>query len=177
MKVPFIQKSYTFHRFNERTNTIEFDRGITTTRAMTPAEASRYCHFRRLYIFWCVVCCLTVATGFVPIICAFASIVPEWFVAIGFIWFGLMISLPLRFAMQFHDDYQNLLNNELPKVGFEEEDAAHEAMEEYTQNCADAWRAAHPLEEKIRLAQKSGNCVDIAELVRYCGADLVDKLK
>lgn len=176
MKVPFVQKSYALYRFNERTNTIESDCRITTTRTMTPAEAARYCHLYLLYIFWCVVCGLGVVIGFIPIICSFAGIVPDWFAAVGLICFGSLV-FPLRGVMQYHDDYQNLLNNELPKVGFEEEDAAHESMEEYIQSCADAWRAAHPLEEKIRLAQQSGNCVDIAELVRYCGADLADKLK
>ena len=66
---------------------------------------------------------------------------------------------------------------ELLKTGFEDEDAAYQSMEDDVKDRAKVWREAHPLEEKIRIAKETGNCVDIAELVRYCGADLVDKLK
>ena len=177
MKVPFVQKSYTFHRFNECTNTIEFDYDITVKRAMTLAEAVRYCQFRCLYIFWYTVMVLGVLIGASLILCAFASILPDWCAGAGIIGGSVIAVLAFWFVLQFGDDYKHLLNTELPKVGFEEEDAAHKSVEEYTQSCADAWRAAHPLEEKIRLAQKTKNCVDIAELVRYYGADLADKLK
>lgn len=176
MKVPFIQKSYTFHRFNERTNTIEFDRGITTTRAMTPAEASRYCHLIRSYVFWIILIILSWVAALVLMGYASCCKLPDWCAGIGITFIGVTF-IPFLFLIEFKSDAKQLLMKELSQTGFEEEDAAHESMEEYTQSCADAWRAAHPLEEKIRLAQKSGNCVDIAELVRYCGADLVDKLK
>ena len=175
MKVPLIKKTYTFHRFNETTNKVEFDHEITAHRLMTPAERKQY---KRL-------CIAGVVLGVLSLLCAVVglaliilteAVLPAWFCGVGLACI-LLCALPLRFSLQYCGDAFDMKEYKLQETGFEEEDAAHESMEEYVKSCAEAWRAAHPLEEKIRIAQETENCVDIAELVRYCGADLIDKLK
>lgn len=175
MKVPLIKKTYTFHRFNETANEIEFDHEITAHRFMTPTERKQY---KRLCIAGAMLGMLSllcVVMGLTLIILT-EAVLPAWFCGVGLACI-LLCALPLRFSLQYFGDAHDMREYELQKTGFEEEDAAHESMEEYVKSCAEAWRAAHPLEEKIRIAQGTGNCVDIAELVRYCGADLIDKLK
>lgn len=175
MKKLFVYKKYTFHRFNESTNEIEFDHKITAHRLMTPAERKQY---KRLYIAGVVLGLLSllcVVAGLALIILTDA-VLPAWFCGVGLACI-LLCALPLRFALQYGDDAKCLKEKELLKTGFEDEDAAYQSMEDYVKDCAKVWREAHPLEEKIRIAKNTGNCVDIAELVRYCGTDLVDKLK
>lgn len=172
MKQLFVYKKYTFHRFNETTNKIEFDHTIIAHRRMTPAEQKKC---KRSYIAGIVLGVLSllcVVAGLALIILA-VKVLPAWFCGVGLACI-LLCMLPLRFALQYSDDAKCMKES---KVGFEDEDAAHESMENYVKDCAEEWRAAHPLEEKIRIAKESGNCVDIAELVRYCGADFADKLK
>ena len=177
MKTPLVRKEYIFHRFNENTNTIDFDHRTHITRHMTPAEATQYCRLRRLLFLSSTLTVLCLLTGLGLMICAAGGILPDWWAGIGLVCSIGLICIPLRFVLQFTDDKNCLLNKELPQVGFEGKDADYQKMEDETKAYAERWRAAHPLEEKIRIAQQSGNCVDIAELVRYCGADLVDKLK
>lgn len=175
MKQLFVYKKYTFHRFNEATNEIEFDHAITAHRRMTPAERKQY---KKLYIAgWVlgVLSLLCVVSGLALIILTDA-VLPAWFCGVGLACI-LLCALPLRFSLQYAGDAHDMREYKFQKTGFEDEDAAYQSMEDYVKDCAEVWRAAHPLEEKIRIAKKSGNCVDIAELVRYCGADLVDKLK
>lgn len=174
MKYPFIQKSYEFHRFNERTNEIEFDRAITATRRMTLSEKREYKQVYKAYIICSTLTWLCIIAMLTCIILA-ATILPTWVVGLALLWI-LIMDIPLRFVLQYGDDKENMVNHFLPQRGFEEEDAAWESAEAYVHDCADAWRATHPLEEKIRVAQESGNCVDIAELVQYCGANIVNKI-
>lgn len=175
MKNLFVYKKYTFHRFNEATNEIEFDHESTAHRLMTPAERKQY---KRLYIAGVVLGVLSmlcVVSGLALIILT-EAVLPAWFCGVGLACV-LLCALPLRFALQYSSDAEYMKKEELLKIGFEDEDAAYESMENYVKDCAEVWRAAHPLEEKIRIAKKTGNCVDIAKLVRYCGADFIDKLK
>ena len=176
MKNLFVYKKYTFHRFNESTNEIEFDHEITAHRLMTSAENIRYHRLRYAYILWSIPTVLFLIAAFALIGCALGGALPDWSAGIGFA-FLLLMTITLRFALEFGCDAENLLENELPRTGFEKEDAEHKSAEDEVKSYAEIWRAAHPLEEKIRIAKQTGNCVDIAELVRYCGADLVDKLK
>ena len=61
--------------------------------------------------------------------------------------------------------------------GFIIENIGWEAHELEVNDEAKRWRESHPLEEKIRLAKESGNCVDIAAVLKYYGEDLIDKIK
>ena len=175
MKQLFVYKKYTCYAFNESTNEIEFDHEIIANRPMTPTEQKNY---KRLYFAGWVLGALSilcVVSGLALIILTDA-VLPAWFCGVGLACI-LLCALPLRFALQYGDAAKCMKDTELLKVGFEDEDKTHESNENWVKKCAEEWRAAHPLEEKIRIAKKSGNCVDIAELVRYCGADLADKLK
>lgn len=176
MKIPLIQKSYTFHRFNEYTNTIEVDHDSIVTRHMTPAEIGRYRRLRRFYILGAISTALPSIVAFMLMLCALGDALPDWWAGVGGACLGLMC-IPLQFVLNLGDKIKQLLEKELPQIGFEDKDIAHKSMEGNVKAYAEAWRAAHPLEEKIRIAKETGNCVDIAELVRYCGADLADKLK
>ena len=175
MKVPLIKKTYTFHRFNETANEIEFDHEITAHRLMTPAERKQYKHLCIAGAMLGVLSLLCAMMGLTLIILT-EAVLPAWFCGVGLACI-LLCALPLRFSLQYFGDAFDMKEYKLQETGFEEEDTAYESMEEHVKSCAEAWRVAHPLEEKIRIAQETGNCVDIAELVRYCGADLIDKLK
>lgn len=175
MKDLFVYKKYTFHRFNETTNEIEVSHTVTIPRVMKRAEREKY---KKLYIAsWVlgVLSILCAVSGFMLIILT-EAILPAWFCGVGLACI-LLCALPLRFSLQYGNDAHDMREYKLQKTGFEDKDAAYQKMEDETKAYAEAWRAAHPLEEKIRIAKKSGNCMDIAELVRYCGADLVNKLK
>lgn len=175
MKNSFVYKKYTFHRFNESTNEIEFDHEITAHRLMTPAERKQY---KRLYIAGVVfgVLSLLSAVAGLAFIILTENVLPDWFCWIGIACI-LLCALPLHFFQQYAGDAHDMREYKFKETGFEDEDAAYQSMEDYVKDRAKVWREAHPLEEKIRIAKETGNCVDIAELVRYCGADLVDKLK
>lgn len=175
MKNLFVYKKYIFHRFNEATNEIEFDHEITTHRLMTPTERKQY---KRLHIASVVLGLLSlpcIVAGLALIILT-ERVLPVWYCGVGLVCI-LLFALLLHFAVQYRDDAHDMREYKFQETGFEDEDAAYQSVEDYVKSCAEAWRAAHPLEEKIRIAKKTGSCVDIAELVRYCGADLVDKLK
>ena len=175
MKSKRIYKEYTYHLFNPLTNEIEIDRVITVNRKMTTIEKKKYLHFKSLAIFYGFFSLVIIITGFMFPILSSCNVLSRWF---KFSIFIIVFSVfTLRFWFGYSDKCAYLLNKEFPAVGFEEYDRAYKDSEEYQKDCAEVWRAAHPLEEKIRQAQQSGNCVDIAKLVRYCGADLVDKFK
>lgn len=175
MKVPLIKKTYTFHRFNETTNEIEFDHEITVHRLMTNAERKKYKYLRIASVAFSILFMLCAAAG-VTLILLTTTVLPVWFCGVG-VGCIFLCAIPFKFALQYSEDVEFMKEEELLKTGFEDEDAAYQSMEDYVRDCAKVWREAHPLEEKIRIAKETGNCVDIAELVRYCGADLVDKLK
>lgn len=175
MKKLFVYKKYAFHRFNESTNKIEFDHEITACRLMTPAERKRYKCLRIASVMFSILFLLCAAAGMTLILLT-TAVLPAWFCGVG-IGCILLCAIPFRFGLQYSEDVEFMKEEELLKTGFEDEDAAYQSMEDYVRECAKVWREAHPLEEKIRIAKETGNCVDIAELVRYCGADLVDKLK
>lgn len=174
MKAKRIYKEYTYHRFNPLTNDIEFDRSITVNREMTPAEKKKYSRFHFLGIFYTIVALATIAAGIVITLLANQGVLSRWFCFC--VLFILLAAIPLRFSFEYFEKSDYLLNKEFPAVGFEEYDRVHEDSEEYQQDCAEIWRATHPLEEKIRRAKQSGNCVDIADLVKYCETHLVDKI-
>ena len=175
MRVPLIKKTYTFHRFNESTNEIEFDHEITANRLMTNAERKKYTCLRIASVAFSILSLLCAATG-VAFILLPTTVLPVWFCGVG-IGCIFLCAIPFNFALQYSNNVEFMKEEELLKTGFEDEDAAYQSMEDDVKDRAKVWREAHPLEEKIRIAKETGNCVDIAELVRYCGADLVDKLK
>ena len=175
MKNSFVYKKYTFHRFNESTNEIEFDHEITAHRLMTPAERKKYKRLRIASVAFTILFLLCAAAG-VALMLLTTTVLPVWVCGVG-IGCIFLCALPFNFGLQYSNAVEFMKEEELLKTGFEDEDAAYQSMEDYVKDRAKVWREAHPLEEKIRIAKETGNCVDIAELVRYCGADLVDKLK
>lgn len=175
MKNLFVYKKYAFHRFDEATNEIVFDHEITVHRLMTPAERKQYKRLCIAGVVFGVLSLLSVVAGLAFIILT-EDALPVWFCGIGIACI-LLCALPLHFSLQYAGDAHDMREYKFKETGFEDEDAAYQSMEDYVNDRAKVWREAHPLEEKIRIAKKTGNCVDIAELVRYCGADLVDKLK
>lgn len=89
---------------------------------------------------------------------------------------SVIAGVSFAFAMRTMDDLENLLEY-FSNSGFQLENMIWEEHELAVNDEAKAWREAHPLEEKIRLAKESGNCVDIAAVLKYCGEDLIDKIK
>ena len=175
MKNSFVYKKYTFHRFNESTNEIEFDHETTACRLMTNAERKRYKRLRIASVVFTILFLLCAAAG-IALMLLTTTVLPVWFCGVG-IGCIFLCAIPFSFGLQYSEAVEFMKEEELLKTGFEDEDAAYQSMEDDVKDRAKVWREAHPLEEKIRIAKETGNCVDSAELVRYCGADLVDKLK
>ena len=175
MKIPFVYKKYTFHRFNETTNAIEIDHEITAHRRMTNEESKQYKNLCIAGIAFGVLSLLCALTGFALIILTDA-ILPAWFCVVGPACI-LLCALPLYFAIKYGGDAHDMKEYKLQKIGFEDEDTAYESAENEVKSCAEIWRTAHPLEEKIRIAKETDNCVDIAAVLKYCGEDLVDRIK
>ena len=175
MKKLFAYKKYTFHRFDEATNEIVFDHEITACRLMTPAERKRYKRLRIASVAFTILFLLCAAAG-VALVLLTTEVLPVWFCGVG-IGCIFLCAIPFYFGLQYSNDVEFMKEEELLKTGFEDEDAAYQSMEDDVKDRAKVWRESHPLEEKIRIAQQTKNCIDIAELVRYCGADLADKLK
>ena len=175
MKNSFVYKKYTFHRFDEATNEIVFDHEITAQRLMTNAERKKYKCLRIASVAFSTLFLLYAAAGMALILLT-TAVLPVWFCGVG-IGCIFLCAIPFNFALQYSNNVEFMKEEELLKTGFEDEDAAYQSMEDEVKDRAKVWREAHPLEEKIRIAKETGNCVDIAELGRYCGADLVDKLK
>lgn len=175
MKKLFVYKKYAFHRFDEATNEIVFDHEITACRIMTSAERKQYKRLRIASVVFSILFLLCAAAG-VALMLLTTTVLPVWFCGVG-IGCIFLCAIPFDFALQYSEAVEFMKEEELLKTGFEDEDAAYQSMEDDIEDRAKVWREAHPLEEKIRIAKETDNCVDIAELVRYCGADLVDKLK
>lgn len=56
--------------------------------------------------------------------------------------------------------------NERVKYGFRRETRAFESHNRLIEEQARLWRTEHPLEERLRKAMESKNCVDIADIIR-----------
>lgn len=83
----------------------------------------------------------------------------------------------MAFAEYAYNKFDHWLECELPTTGFEDDDISYEFIKKQAEAEAKEWRAAHPLEEKLRLAKLSGSCVDIAELISYWETHLIEQLK
>ena len=142
MKIPFVTKSYTFHRFNEITNTIEDDHSITVTRHMKPAEIIRYHRLRRDFVLWLVLTVLLWVAAFALMGCALGCVLPDWCAGIGIAFIGLTY-IAFMFVLEFRDDTRQLLMRELSQTGFEDEDAAYKTAEDKVKNCAEVWQTNH----------------------------------
>lgn len=175
MKNLFVYKKYTFHRFNETTNEIEFDHEITAHRLMTPAERKKYKCLRIASVVFTILFLLCAAAG-IALVLLTTTVLPVWFCGVG-IGCIFLCAIPFYFALQYSNNVEFMKEEELLKTGFEDEDAAYQSMEDDVKDRAKVWREAHPLEEKIRIAKESENCVDIAAVLKYCGEDLVDRIK
>lgn len=175
MKKLFVYKKYTCHRFDEATNEIVFYYQIIANRPMTPTEQKQYTRLHIASVILYVLSLLSAVAGLSFIILT-KDVLPVWYCGVGIACI-LLCALPLYFAQQYGDDAEYLKEKEFLKTGFEDEDATYESLENYVKECAKVWREAHPLEEKIRIAKETGNCVDIAAVMKYCGEDLVDRIK
>lgn len=175
MKNLFVYKKYTFHRFDEATNQIVFDHEITANRLMTNAERKQYKRLCIAGVVFGVLSLLSVVAGLASIILT-EDILPDWFCGIGIACIFLC-ALPLHFSLQYAGDAHDMREYKFKETGFEDEDTAYQSMEDDVKDRAKVWRETHPLEEKIRIAKETGNCVDIAAVLKYCGEDLVDRIK
>ena len=185
MKEITVSREFIYHKFDEKKNEIVVDEEQTYTaeRTMTIEEARQYRKAKRLSCFFKIV-------SIILFIALFVSILSLSLSGILFRTFGLkpsLIALCLflcvvlfAFSIQPVLIYDNKVENLLEyfsNSGFIIENIGWEAHELEVNDEAKRWRESHPLEEKIRLAKESGNCVDIAAVLKYCGEDLIDKIK
>lgn len=145
MKNSLVYKKYTFHRFNEATNTIEDDYSITVMRHMKPAEFIRYRRLRRSYVLFIVLTILLWVAAFVLTGCALCYILPDWWAGISMTFIGLTY-IPSILVFEFKNDTKRVLMKELSQTGFENEDAVYQSAENEVKKCAEVWRATHFVE-------------------------------
>ena len=172
MKYPKITRTFDYHVFNDSKNTFEVERTEIAKRSMTEDEQKKYKTSRLKEVIGGIVGALFAVGGLVML----AASNDAWY----YILFGFGLIAFCAFAWTFAGnaaiDISSLL--EVAKnSGFYTEYLVWEQSELDQNDIAKEWRANHPLEEKVRKAQESGNCVDVAAVLKYCGEDLVDRIK
>ena len=172
MKYPKIKRDFDYHVFNDSKNAFEVDRRETAERSMTEDERKKYRTFRLRETYGLILGILFAVGGIVVL----AASNDKWY----YILFGFGLITFCAFAWTFGGnaafDISSLI--EVAKnSGFYMEYLVWEQSELEQNDIAKEWRKNHPLEEKIRKAQESENCVDIAAVLKYCGEDLVDRIK
>lgn len=172
MKYPKIKRDFEYHVFNDSKNAFEVDRTETAKCSMTEDEQKKYRTFRLRETFGLILGILFAVGGIIVL----AASNDRWY----YIMFGFGLIVFCAFAWIFGGnaafDISSLLE-EAKSSGFHTEYLIWEQSELEQNDIAKEWRKNHPLEEKIRKAQESENCVDIAAVLKYCGEDLVDRIK
>ena len=173
MKEITVSREFIYHKFDETKNEIVVDgeQTYTATRSMTIEEARQYKKEKRLLWFLGITVSITIFSSVLASIFLNPPIVIPCVILCMFL---LIISMKL-FSVQ-QDKVENLLEY-FSNSGFIIENMTWEMHELIVNDKAKKWRESHPLEEKIRLAKESGNCVDIAAVLKYCGEDLVNNIK
>lgn len=173
MKEITVTREFIYHKFDETKNEIVIDeeQTYTATRSMTIEEARQYKKEKRLLWFLGIIVPITaLSPWFIAIFLDPPIVIPCIILCI----FLFIISM-IFFSIQ-QDKIENLLEY-FSNSGFIIENIGWEAHELEVNDEAKRWRGSHPLEEKIRLAKESGNCVDIAAVLKYCGEDLINNIK
>ena len=173
MKEIAVAREFIYHKFDEKKNEIVVDneQTYTATRSMTIEEAKQYKKEKRLLLFLGIVLSIT-ALSLVPTAMFLA---PPILIPCLFLCILLFVIFMKLFSIQL-DKIDNLLEY-FSNSGFIIENISWEAHELEVNDEAKRWRESHPLEEKIRLAKESGNCIDIAAVLKYCGEDLINNIK
>lgn len=169
-----ICRTFYYHKFDEKKNEIVWDDEKIAERSMTEDEQKQYKKKSIFVWFWRILFFMSLAAFLViAVMCDITSC--KWLVTI-LLPVSVIVGVSFAFAMRTMDDLENLLEY-FSNSGFQLENMIWEEHELAVNDEAKVWREAHPLEEKIRKAKESGNCVDIAAVLKYCGEDLIDKIK
>ena len=177
MKYPKITRDFEYHVFNDSKNTFEVDRRETAKRSMTEDERKKYRTLRLKETFGFILGILFAVGGIVvALAAALAASNNRWYyILFGF---GLIVFCAFAWIFGGNASLDILSFFEVAKSsGFYTENLVWEQSELEQNDIAKEWRKNHPLEEKIRKAQESKNCVDVAAVLKYCGEDLVDRIK
>lgn len=167
-----IHRTFCYHEFDEKKNEIVQSEEKNAERSMTEEEQNQYKNKSALVWFWRILSFISFFTFLAFITLSHYSCI----YLIGFVLFTILFGISFGFAVITQIDRDNLFEY-FSNSGFQLENMIWEEHELAVNDEAKAWREAHPLEEKIRQAKESGNCVDIAAVLKYCGEDLVDKIK
>ena len=173
MKEITVTREFIYHKFDEKKNEIVVDeeQTYTATRSMTVEEARQYKKEKRLLWFLGIIVPITALSSWLTAIFLNPPILIPCIILCIFLFVISMIFFSIQ-----QDKVENLLEY-FSNSGFLIENTVWEAHELEVNDEAKRWRESHPLEEKIRLAKESGNCVDIAAVLKYCGEDLVNNIK
>lgn len=167
-----IHRTFYYHKFDEKKNEIVLNEEKIVERSMTEDEQKQYKKKSIWVWFWRILSFILFSTFLAfMILCNFSVTY-----LIGFFVFAILFGISFSLTTMIQDDRDNLLEY-FSNSGFQLENIIWEEHELAVNDEAKAWREAHPLEEKIRQAKESGNCVDIAAVLKYCGEDLIDKIK
>ena len=174
MKEIAVAREFIYHKFDEKKNEIVCSEKKTAERSMTEEEQRQYKKKSVFVWFWKILFFMFFAAFLViTVMCHITSC--KWLVTI-LLPVSVIVGVSFAFVMITADDLENLLEY-FSNSGFQLENMIWEEHELAVNDEAKRWRESHPLEEKIRLAKESGNCVDIAAVLKYCGEDLINNIK
>lgn len=169
-----VRRTFCYPKFDEKKNEIVWNDEKIAERSMTEDEQRQYKKKSVFVWFWRILFFMSFA-AFLVITVMYYTTSCKWLVTI-LLPVIVIVGVSFAFVMITAGDLENLLEY-FSNSGFQLENMIWEERELAVNDEAKAWREAHPLEEKIRKAKESGNCVDIAAVLKYCGEDLINNIK
>lgn len=153
---------FTYKTFNPNIN--DFDKEDKTIWKKADKDTERrYNRFKRIQLM----CGILLLPMFIATF-AFAAIAAEynWLFIFGFI-FGLIGLCSCIYFTADMDDREDAICRKFREECFDDEKQECETYNAKQIVIAEKWRAAHPFEEKIRMAKTRGSSVDIAEMIKH----------
>lgn len=167
MKYPTIDRKFIPLCFLRTQNRLFRDEesAVTVHREMTDSEKKTYRSFQfwRNWSFVLIIVYVVFAASLALAIAIKYGDSPAPIISLGVRLVGAIVSTELNsHIVDTRDSW--LISRQ--KFGFAEEAKAFRDYDRIIEEQAQAWRTVHPLEEKIRIATESKNCVDIAAVIR-----------
>lgn len=156
-----VSRTFYYHQFSPALNKITTGEKKICSRSLTNAERKTI----RLYHLFIALFITTIVFSVSVIIISVwfsQTYTPLFLTGIGLGLIAICSSAPLCAKAMQYEDKISAFN----QWGFETEELLWEQHYDEQMQLMTAWRKEHPLEEAVRKAQESNNCVDIVEAAR-----------
>lgn len=156
-----LYRDFTYKTFNPNTNDFDAE-NKTIWKEVDKDTARKYNRLR----FIQHICGILLLPMFISTF-AFAALAAEynWLFIFGFV-FGLGGLCGCIYYTADLDNKEDAICEDFQETNFDDEKQECETYNVKQVAIAEEWRAAHPFEEKIRMAKTRGSSVDIAEMVK-----------